>query len=327
MLYSDDSFNGAQGKTSVWVDVMLNAGSTPLPFEPYTGGKPSPSPDYPQEIHSAGDEGEIDIGATGKNLLNNAGYQLTATNLRWGRDEGYNGIILKAHTQYTLSVNDSLPIPNAMCINYKPSNKTIYSKSNVRSITYTPEEDVLVSLDAVWDNGRPENATHFQLEIGSTATSYEPYQSQFLAFDTPDGLPGVPVSSGGNFVDSTGQEWICNYRDYDAEKDIKTIEYIANYNNESVGDIWMSTTGQLTVGASVLYALDTPIQSSIPADELAAYRALHAYDGTTVITPDDALAEVEVDYIVKPKPYIEKKLTAIESRLNALEISEALEGE
>ena len=31
---------------------MLNIGPTALPWEPYTGGKPSPSPDYPQEIVS-----------------------------------------------------------------------------------------------------------------------------------------------------------------------------------------------------------------------------------------------------------------------------------
>ena len=30
--------------------VMLNTGSTAKPWEPYTGGQPSPSPDYPQEI-------------------------------------------------------------------------------------------------------------------------------------------------------------------------------------------------------------------------------------------------------------------------------------
>ena len=35
-------------------DIMLNSGSTVLPYEPYTGGQPSPSPDYPQEIVSAG---------------------------------------------------------------------------------------------------------------------------------------------------------------------------------------------------------------------------------------------------------------------------------
>lgn len=33
---------------------MVNEGSTVLPYEPYTGGKPSPSPEYPQEIKSVG---------------------------------------------------------------------------------------------------------------------------------------------------------------------------------------------------------------------------------------------------------------------------------
>lgn len=34
------------------IKVMLNKGDTSLPFEPYTGGIPSPSPEYPQEIKS-----------------------------------------------------------------------------------------------------------------------------------------------------------------------------------------------------------------------------------------------------------------------------------
>lgn len=34
--------------------VMLNEGDTALPYEPYTGGQPSPSPDYPQPIKNAG---------------------------------------------------------------------------------------------------------------------------------------------------------------------------------------------------------------------------------------------------------------------------------
>ena len=78
---------------------------------------------------------------------------------------------------------------------------------------------------------------------------------------------------------------------------------------------------------TVLLPLDEAIETPLSDDELAAYRALHTYDGTTVVTTDDALASLEVDYIVKPKAYIEKKLTAIETRLNALEISEGLGGE
>lgn len=55
--------------------VMLNQGETPLPYEQYTGGKPSPSVEYPQEIVSAGKYDEvsgkyvIDVGVTGKNLI------------------------------------------------------------------------------------------------------------------------------------------------------------------------------------------------------------------------------------------------------------------
>lgn len=33
-------------------NIMLNDGDIALPYEPYTGGQPSPSPDYPQEIKS-----------------------------------------------------------------------------------------------------------------------------------------------------------------------------------------------------------------------------------------------------------------------------------
>lgn len=38
-------------------------------YEPYTGGKPSPSPEYPQEIVSSGNHGSIGIEITGKNLF------------------------------------------------------------------------------------------------------------------------------------------------------------------------------------------------------------------------------------------------------------------
>lgn len=49
--------------------LMLNEGSTTKPWEPYTGGAPSPSPSYPQEIENAGMDGEIGVTVTGTNLL------------------------------------------------------------------------------------------------------------------------------------------------------------------------------------------------------------------------------------------------------------------
>lgn len=56
-------------------DIILSEGSTEIPYEPYTGGKLSPSPEYPQEIKNSGkwNEGtqkyEIEVVLSGKNLL------------------------------------------------------------------------------------------------------------------------------------------------------------------------------------------------------------------------------------------------------------------
>lgn len=55
--------------------LMFNKGPEALPYEPYTGGQPSPSPDYPQEIVSAGNwneeaqKWEYEIGVGGANLF------------------------------------------------------------------------------------------------------------------------------------------------------------------------------------------------------------------------------------------------------------------
>lgn len=63
------------GKTiDITIQPMLNTGTSPLPCEPYTGGQPSPSPDYPQQIVSAGSDGKIGIEVRGKNLVDIYGY-------------------------------------------------------------------------------------------------------------------------------------------------------------------------------------------------------------------------------------------------------------
>lgn len=34
--------------------------------------------------------------------------------------------------------------------------------------------------------------------------------SQTLTLQTPNALPGIPVSSGGNYTDENGQQWVCD---------------------------------------------------------------------------------------------------------------------
>ena len=56
-------------------DIQLEKGTTATPYEQYTGGKPSPSPEYPQEIKNSGkwnqekQKYEIEVVLSGKNLL------------------------------------------------------------------------------------------------------------------------------------------------------------------------------------------------------------------------------------------------------------------
>ena len=57
-------------------ELQVELGTTVTTYEPYTGGKPSPSPEYQQEIKSVGkwneekQKYEVSVKVTGKNLLN-----------------------------------------------------------------------------------------------------------------------------------------------------------------------------------------------------------------------------------------------------------------
>ena len=54
-------------KYPIVAKAMLNKGDSKKPYEPYTGGKPSPSPEYPQGITSCGESGTIDLKIAGDN--------------------------------------------------------------------------------------------------------------------------------------------------------------------------------------------------------------------------------------------------------------------
>lgn len=65
--HKDDSDN-RYFDTIDYIDIMISEGTEDKPWEPYTGGKPSPSPEYPQEIVSVGDGGNIELKVSGENM-------------------------------------------------------------------------------------------------------------------------------------------------------------------------------------------------------------------------------------------------------------------
>ena len=69
-------------------------------------------------------------------------------------------------------------------------------------------------------------------------------QSQQLSIQTPNGLPGIPISSGGNYTDADGQQWICDEVDFARGVYVKRVEKIAidgeemKFTQEGSGKYW-----------------------------------------------------------------------------------------
>ena len=235
---------------------MINVGSSALPYEPYTGGKPSPSPEYPQGIVSAGEGGSITVEVGGKNLLTGRLYFTNYSNdIPYVRNEnevtlpfapssesfgiGY-VVPCKPGVQYTFSVtnpNKNWWLGIAEYENFEQA-KSILNKigyqygSEKSSIKYTAVGNgVLVcAIAGKWTDGKTTihectESELLQLEIGSEATTYEPPRiPQSLTLATPNGLPGIPVTKDGNYTDADGQQWICDEIDLGRGKYVQRIE-------------------------------------------------------------------------------------------------------
>lgn len=228
---------------------MLNAGTTVLPWEPYTGGQPSPNPDYPQEIVSVGDDGEIGVDVYGGNLLdavNEADADVTA-----------NGVTITNNGDGSFTVTGTPTVTEAGVFTYyvtramalEDGNYTlssgifckIYKKDSTKDYvdnTFTFDSETDESVDIYWqrtvDSYVDGETIWPMLNVGSTALPFEPYkQPQSLIVSTPNGLPGIPVSSGGNYTDENGQQWISDEVDYRRRKYVKRTEllHITDFSN------------------------------------------------------------------------------------------------
>lgn len=183
-------------KSGVTIDTTLskmqiNVGETVLPYEPYTGGKPSPSPDYPQEIESVGR-----VLSTGKNLVN-----LDAVKgVEWAKKFSVPESMTKlSNDVYTISMKFDLIDKkdnfsktdtagfglfdaSGKVLKYETvqwnDNKTLVLRINIQN-TFDWSKIASVILYGCGNNSLGgtgyANFYDFQIEKGAEATSYEPY--------------------------------------------------------------------------------------------------------------------------------------------------------
>lgn len=106
-------------------------------------------------------------------------------------------ILTGSETGNPISVDDAFSAP--LC------GLTVYGKSTQDG---TPTPDAPVPIVSAGDGG----SVAVTLSDGSERT-------QTLTLSTPNGLPGIPVTSGGNYTDQSGQQWVCD--EVDLERGMK----------------------------------------------------------------------------------------------------------
>lgn len=210
--------------------VQIEYGSTISPYEPYTGGKPSPSPEYPQEIKNVGKwndktkKYEVDVKITGKNLLDIEKAEVSGGNLCTAKRENNivkitaietvtskrayaivsgGGICLKSGKTYFLNgrkVGTSNMTPMFAFFKEK-NNGELLKMGNF----YTPNEDICIDIgiylvgDAI-RTGNTLEITDIIVCEGKDAAQYQPYKEQTLTLTSDR-----PITKWDKLVEQGGQ--------------------------------------------------------------------------------------------------------------------------
>ena len=213
--------------------LMVSIGDKVIPWEPYTGGQPSPNPDYPQEIISAGSDGKIGIEVRGKNLLKIRDGVHAERGVTVIAKDGVVALKGTATATGWATLEIDSFILNGTCIlssNFTGATIRLANKSYKAVISQneskTLENEEVSVLCFVVREGKTYDVSNIliQIEKGSESTSYEPYHTpQSLSIQTPTGLPAIPVDTDGNYTDANGQQWIADYVDLKREKYVQNI--------------------------------------------------------------------------------------------------------
>lgn len=124
-------------------------------------------------------------------------------------------------TGETISVNDSVEWPL--------QGLTLYGKST-QDGTPTPENPI--PIVSAGDGGT------ITVTVSDGAE-----QSQTLPASTPNGLPGIPVTSGGNYTDADGQQWVCDEVDFAKGKYVQRFKMLEFDGTEEWGRAPTNITG------------------------------------------------------------------------------------
>ena len=228
----------------------------------------TPTPDAPVPIVSAGDGGSVAVKVTGKNRM--------PSNLKY---RYFVECFVEKNTFITLVFKDGFVSKGGNILFIGENNENLWFGIDANKAEHH------ITLKA--------NATKFQYLLNDIASEnvcltwnasspdYEPYREQLLTLPTPNGFPGIPVASGGNYTDPQGQQWVCDEVDLERGVTVQRVDKAA-----------FDSTKTLAEQNAILA---TPIETPLTPAEIAAYKALTAYAPDTVVQASDG-AGVKLEY-------------------------------
>lgn len=283
-------FNVFGGTVNIFNDTvttMLNEGSTALPWEPYTGGKPSPSPEYQQEIVSAGESGTINVS------ISDSGSQ--SQSLTLATPNGLPGIPVTKDGNYTDAdgqqwVCDEIDLERGKYVQR-------VAEKEVSEITW--------SGAGAWGNTDDYKTLAFYAYIDGSNIN-----------EDWDAVKNYGICNYATITSNVFNNSIIGFTlgDYIAFRVLRSLLPDWDENNPS-NDPWVNwLKARKEAGNPVIvrYALKTPIERDLTPEEITAYKALHTNYPTTVIS-NDAGAHMEVGYVADTRNYIQN----LEQRLSA----------
>lgn len=247
------------------IRVQLAKSSAPLPYEPYTGGIPSPNVDYPQEIQTISDfvvevKNSMGAGATPQTL------NITIP------EQGFYGIAVKTGGNYTDSSKQQW-----ICDEFDFTNKKFIKRTKRISLDGSEDEEWI--RDSTSDG---KTRFYIALANGSKRSGLECLCDRLIY--------GISGKSGFCFV--------TNSRFYiDVEISISTVELLRDFLNIHPLD--------------VIYPLETPVEYNLTDEQVEQYKKLRSYYGTTYIDNDAVPAcNMQAELVLDTKMYIDSKLSS-----------------
>lgn len=249
----------------------------------------TPRPDNPVPIVSAGDGGSVAVKVTGRNLLNIPDGSRIARGITVTAKDGLISISGTATSSgYAWLDIPPLIISGVAILSSSITSQKVKLVSETWAVVLSSDaaakmSDMATRIVFIVTEGQTYNLTgvKVQLELGTTATAYSPYREQLLTLPTPNGLPGIPVTSGGNYTDENGQQWVCDEVDLERGVKVQRVDKTSFDNTKTLAE------------QNAILAI--PVETPLTHAELTAYKALTTYAPNTVVQASDG-AGLKLDY-------------------------------